>query len=301
MIGAYILVSAGAPPNNYDKYVPWYLLLASAGNLIKDTIWTTGFNGYNQGCSIYKDMNGGYYTWGARDVLLSPDPTDADNFPNYLAHLDANFNIQWIKDFPYTTGEGHRDIWKAMQLRDSSYLVVGSGQDTLGTTIPTTGWASKINKYGNVILDREYICAIKYNAYLVDAKEKSDHNIILVGEARNDTLAAWHQQDVWLVGIDSNGCEVPGCTLGVAPSISPQGGGLSLWPNPVNDKFVLRSGGAGTFVLYSIEGKEIGRYDVKEGVNNFSFPNNAAPGVYIGRFISKEGDKVEVVRVVFQP
>jgi len=114
---------AGAPHHYpYADFAPWFMILDSAGNIIRDTVYDIGFQG---GGWIYKDMNDGYFTFGSYDSLFSDDPTADNNFPSFIAHLDTNFRITWITSFPYSIDNSHREKWLARQLKDSSYIILG--------------------------------------------------------------------------------------------------------------------------------------------------------------------------------
>jgi len=55
-------------------------------------------------------MTGGYIHIGEFNTLYTSDPSDIENFPGYIAHLDTNFRITWITTFSYNYAYGHRDI-----------------------------------------------------------------------------------------------------------------------------------------------------------------------------------------------
>lgn len=145
-------VEDAGPPYHFGYYanVPWYLLLDSAGNIIRDTIYNSGIAG---GGSLSRDMNGGYYTLGTYDSLYSADPTADDNFPSFIAHLDTNFRTTWITPFRYSHDTGYRGPWGAKQLHDGGYIVVG---DRYSGHPISYGWAAKVNKYGEMIWSNFY-------------------------------------------------------------------------------------------------------------------------------------------------
>jgi len=230
------LVYAGPPHYfGYYDYSPWFMLLDAQGNIIRDTIYNVGFQG---GCFIYNDMNGGYFTIGSFDSMYNNDPTTIENFPSYIAHLDTNFRTTWITSFPYSIDTGHREKFLARQLHDGSYIILGDNS-RLGGNL---AWAAKVDKNGNVIWNQFYQSDTINDSHFRDMIEKPDGNLIFIGESYNDTLPVWHNsEDVWLVGVDSNGCKNAFCApTSVKPSPVYKGGeALHVWPNPNNGSFTI--------------------------------------------------------------
>ena len=104
----------------------------------------------------------------------------------------------------------------------------------------------------------------------------------------------------------SDPCAVPDTAVGSMwplgiKATQPLKGGIRVWPNPIIKRFIISSTEEGVFELYNLEGQELNSYRVHEGKNNFSFPQNAPAGVYVGKFISRDGNIVEVLRIVYQP
>ena len=56
---------------------------------------------------------------------------------------------------------------------------------------------------------------------------------------------------------------------------------------------------AGTFTVYTIDGKEVAQYTVSASVNMVTLPSNLAAGIYMSRFMGADGTST-VVRLVYE-
>jgi len=236
-VGAQVeFVDYAGPPYHlsYIHYTPWFFLTDSNGNIIRDTMYTNGFLvGGNCG-ELYNDMNGGYINIGQFDSLYTSDPSDLQNFPGYIAHLDTNFRITWITSFPYDTIYQHRQPVVVRQLRDSSYVVFGDDQLTVAPV--NQGWAAGISRTGAITWCRALNNGMK-SSYLRDMAQTASGSLVFTGNGFGDTLPNWREGDAILLGVDSNGCEESGgcgngLGTGVATSPVLSKGGVIVYPNP---------------------------------------------------------------------
>ena len=89
--------------------------------MVADSLYTTKFGGgalVGEG-NISRDLNGGYYLYGSKDSVLSVS-SQFTNHPNYLAHLNGNFEITWIKY--YENSPVKQLLGGIKQLKDGSYF-----------------------------------------------------------------------------------------------------------------------------------------------------------------------------------
>jgi len=268
----------------YYHSSPWFMILDSVGNIIKDTLYgnrmgsmynegdlypaysasSTGGNVYMAGAymNMDTDMNGGYFFTGEIDssIVDSEGVDDPRNFNDFLANVDADFNIVWITKFNWSGHYGHRYISSVRQLPDSSYIVIGGTEDA-DTLADGYGWAAKVSKGGVTLWNHNYrsdpkdttstVTSSAGLSYFRDGAVRADGSIVFVGAGFDDTLPSWHQrQDVWLVSTDSNGCQAPGgCGPDTAVSMTDFVPGvmppqsledvLSLYPNPATTNLYL--------------------------------------------------------------
>ena len=90
-----------------------------------------------------------------------------------------------------------------------------------------------------------------------------------------------------LSGADSNNT--------VASNIS-----LQVFPNPSRGNFNIKTSGAGTFYLFSMEGQSVGEYTVTDQQTEVTMPSGLPSGIYIGRFKNTDGNTTDVKMVYEQ-
>ncbi|MBA3828173.1 MAG: T9SS type A sorting domain-containing protein [Taibaiella sp.] len=297
LIGAGVVQVIANSIQNIIELNPWFIIMNDSGNIIKDAFWGAGYTG---GGNIFKDVHGGYFHWGAIDTLLNPTPSSLQNFPSYITHLDSNFNINWIKRFPYKLPTFRKEIFLVKQLHNGDYLLLGD--EYTSTVAAATGWATKVNQNGTTLWDNMYICDSNQDSYLVDAVENSDGTLVMTGAALSDTLPHWRGQDLWLVSVDANGCIIPGCkTTSINTNLEIISDGINIYPNPITNKFVVKSNGPGTLLLYDLTGRLTCKYNIKEGYNNLVFPSYLTNGIYIAEYKDDKDPQIQVIRLVYQP
>ena len=272
---------------NINHYTPWFFIIDSLGNIIKDTLYGARYGG---GVALRKDIGTGYYNYGELDTLITPDPTDNQNFTDYFARLDTNFSVDWMVTFPYDEYAGHRVLWQVRQSHDSSYIIVGN--IVSNTAAHIKGWAAKVNKYGSVVWNQFYFSDNYNDAYLRDVVERPDGGFIFTGQSFNDTLPSWHQHyDMWLVGVDSNGCEDGLCAPAAVPA-APQPvvkrNKLLVYPNPTSGllNFEFPASGNVAIKLMDITGRVLDRQEINTGTTATFDVKRYAAGLYLYQFIT---------------
>ncbi len=289
----------------YYRHRPHFMLIDSAnGNILTDTLYSKGFAGQSSqgGGNIFKDKNGGYFHWGSLDTLYVGEPVDSyTNFWDYLMHLDENFRQDWITIYPFTLQTGHKYIWLTRQTVDSGYLHIGSNLrfDSSRNKLVMYGWAAKLDKHGNTVWDNTYAVDSDEQNYLTDGVEMPDGGFAFTGSTKDGSLPSWHRQDVWLLRVDANGCEVPGCTpTRVAKNVFKVRSDFTIYPNPAITAFTAETTEAGVMNIYNLQGQQIMSRQVAQGKTYITLPY-AAAGVYMVRYTS--GSKTEVTRLVYEP
>ncbi|MEO6831900.1 MAG: T9SS type A sorting domain-containing protein [Chitinophagaceae bacterium] len=301
LVGGTIIVRFDTMSNSVIFSLPWMLLLDSSGNILKDTMYSTHYyhGAYVHGGNVFSDVNGGYFHWGGKDSTPAPFPQSinyAGNHPDYIAHLDSNFAIDWRVSFPvfnYVGYSGIRIIWQVIQTKDSGYLVMG---DVAGAYV--NGWLCKLNKNGQIKWEHFYYKDSTQQAYLVDAEERPTSGFVAVGWSKGCKTCS---QDVWLLSVDSNGCELPGCSSGLAVPQEPVAAAFSLYPNPTTGAFTVESPAAGQLSLYNLQGQVVARYTIAQGKTSLSLPIVLTAGLYVGQYRSNDGQYIQTVRVIYQP
>ena len=103
---------------------------------------------------------------------------------------------------------------------------------------------------------------------------------------------------------DANGCfNTSGLALvgnvGVS-NVAGKTNSLVISPNPTSGMFVLQTGTAGVFTVYTATGKEVIAYKVAAGSARLILPKDLAAGAYMCRFDDEHGGTT-AVRLVYQP
>jgi len=77
--------------------------------------------------------------------------------------------------------------------------------------------------------------------------------------------------------------------------------GITVYPNPTTTTAInIKASEAGTFYLYTMDGKELNHYNIEAETNVINLPDALAEGIYMGVFKGNIGASA-VVRIVFRP
>ncbi len=133
-------------------------------------------------------------------------------------------------------------------LPDGGYICCG-GQKIIDTA-HRAGWLLRLNTDGDSIWFRRYMyytTGYPYNNnYLYDVSQTVDGGFIATGEVFNAPPNSL--QKVWVLKVDSIGCDTAGCdpTVGIEEEDKTIGlydgrkGGLEVWPNPAGEQIHCR-------------------------------------------------------------
>jgi hypothetical protein len=75
---------------------------------------------------------------------------------------------------------------------------------------------------------------------------------------------------------------------------------VSLYPNPTSGMFTITAHEAGSVHLYTLDGRELTKFNVNKGETPLALPNNLATGIYMCRYNGNDGSAV-MVRLVYEP
>ncbi len=156
-----------------------------------------------------------------------------------LIKIDNNGNTIWDKKI----GPKRRSInIKNIRNTPSGDLIATgwSYTDTISEWI-YDGWIHKFSEEGDSIWWRDYYHY--HNQYdrnfFYDVSPTSDNGYIAIGKARPDMGG---ENNMWIVKMDSMGCDTPGCFTTAIPELSPSlrgQGEVLLWPNPATELVTL--------------------------------------------------------------
>ena len=146
--------------------------------------------------------------------------------------------VVWQKDYGGTNNDWLYSI--PVILNDGSMAI--SGHTMLGAN--PIGVLLKIDSLGNQQWLRTYYANPSNQNYIYDVKLTSDNGFIMTGSG--NVVG----QDAWVVKVDSNGCEIANCNVGV-DELQISYSKLFLYPNPASSEINI-----------SIDGENINDYEV---------------------------------------
>ncbi len=144
------------------------------------------------------------------------------------------------------------------------------------------GMLIKTDSAGNQQWLRTYYANTGFDNYVYDLKATSDNGFLLTGSGG---IAS---QDAWVVKVDSNGCEIVNCNVGIN-EFQVSDFKLNVYPNPATSEINI-----------SIEGENINDYEIfifnvlgKEQKivqsNSIISVSELASGIYFITATSKDG------------
>jgi hypothetical protein len=207
----------------------------------------------------------------------------------------------WKKKYGESIGGNF--VWNIKPLPDGGYICCGQQQEPGNNDFLYFGWLLRLDSDGDSIWFRRYSYNNVdpfYDNELMDVSLAQDGGFIATGQVWDDDSLNGLQK-IWVLKVDSLGCDSAGCdtTVGIKEQhggMKARGhGGMEVWPNPGREQIHVRlnmdDGRLNkdlTLVIYDIFGREVGRIMVVDGqdeviVNIESY----SPGVYIA--ILKKG------------
>jgi hypothetical protein len=211
---------------SFDNYIA---CVDSLGNLIWDTILVT--HNQDEATSITSTVDGNFVIAGyyAANFLTWNGLT----YP-YIAKFDINGNLIWEKKYGDSlTYTGFNSI---RELHDSSLILCGNYRPTNGDY---QGLIYKVSANGDSIWSHYYYNGFYSDNYLQDIYPTSDGGFVSCGYIVPSLPDTGHQ-DLWLLKIDSLGCEHINCTMGISGNEFLENEFL-IYPNPFKDYLTIKT------------------------------------------------------------
>jgi hypothetical protein len=292
MIGGYYQVFT----QNFqvDHAVAWLLKTDSLGN----ELWYRELDG-NVGIQFIHPLQDGNYLVGGS----SSDTCCGFRIAGFVAKMDTAANLMWRKD--YYRADSLDGFWDGLELSDGSLLLCGEVNQTPGV-FDQAGWLMKTDGEGNILWDRVIDKTGGYDTFS-RITATSDGGILLTGQAHSDQLS-----DVWLVKIDSLGCDSAGCPLDIHTGITPvvtsseveTHAMLTAVPNPFTNTTLitfppLEAGGE--LVVRDALGRVVLRKRPSAGSTSVEITlRSEPPGLYIAS-LACTGHQTRSVRLMHEP
>ena len=153
-------------------------------------------------------------------------------------------------------------IYKLNEVFNSNVIILPDGSIVgIGGTSDNgiEAWLIKYDGNGNLLWKRDFD---KYGGnsrnYFWDVHQTYDNGFVICGDILNTNIP---EKTLWVLKLDSNGCEIPNCTVGVSENLTSKEE-LLVYPNPssgiINFKLLETTKNASTqLFLFDITGKTI--------------------------------------------
>ena len=160
-------------------------------------------------------------------------PDSIDTCGASLAKIDVNGNILWQRFYPGLDPARTDAFYDAVELTDGTLLACGESQ----TPDTTLGWLMKTDASGYMLWQRFIDKTPQYDTF-TRLTACSDGGILLTGQAQRDQLS-----DVWLVRLDSLGCDSAGCPTDIHTAVerppAVEDRELTAAPNPFSGSTLI--------------------------------------------------------------
>lgn len=223
----------GPSGNNADF---WVIRTDSTGNVIWENFY--GGAGNQGGTGITKLSDGNY--------LLSGGRVSQNYAKARLIKIDINGLIIWQRTYNTTLGNLSEWIYNTLELPDGNILTIGNSSNNPSGY--ESGWIMKVGPQGvkkweryfeNLVVGEDFA---NFNAGILT----TDGGILIAGWAWVDSTIVnfpWRSpSDVWLVKLDSLGCDSAGCPTvftGIEPNPTVTAINVMAYPNPFSSQPVL--------------------------------------------------------------
>ncbi len=205
----------------------WLLEVDTGGGIVRQ--WFDP-NDSTYAAEGLKQTSDGGFIYGAQKKY--EQPINDIYYTATIVKMNNSFQKQWtFKGGIMGNYTGFRDI---EMLPDGNYIACGNFSNR-------EAWVVKLNSGGNLIWEKKFeglTDTFPTWNFLTDIDVLPDGGLIAVGECRR--LINPNQlppQVGWFLKLDSNGCEMESCLVGIDPQ-APKGGfnsPIQLQPNPAND------------------------------------------------------------------
>lgn len=209
-----------------------------------------------------------------------------------IIKIDQNGEIIWDNKIGEVRYGYYMKNFK--QTEDNNYIVNG-WSEVIDSTIPFVyypGWILKLNQNGDSLWFRDYHHFDSLNAknYIYDVIHTSDNGYIAIGQSNE----AFTQSNMWVIKLDSMGCDTPGCATGVfVDEFSPSRGGwgevLTVFPNPTNEDINIKgweqyTKGVKLISVFDIYGRKVKEITIPKNNKSLSIDVQSwPPGLYFLR------------------
>lgn len=237
---------------------------------------------------IVKYGNSGDYILTAAIDIVSGNILE--DFQGYIARISGvDGSIVWDD----TTGivqNGTNDSFESNAIILNNGDLIGIG-GTAFTSTPGGGadsWLVKYDGNGNKLWQRTFN---KYGGnnqhYFWDIKQTYDNGFVICGDITNFSIP---EKNMWVLKLDSLGCEIANCSVGVEEEIALKEP-VKVYPNPANSIVAIQYNETtftnSTFNLIDVMGKEVLNKRIESNSTSIDI-SSYSKGVYFYQLINQK-------------
>lgn len=258
----------------------------SLGNVIWNKIYGTVEDDNGGAISRY-GITGDYILMSAIDIAPG---NILDDFQAYIARLNGgDGSIIWADTFGIINN-GTNDMFESNPVILENGDIVGIGKTYFSSSGGgTDAWLVKYDGNGNRLWQRTFN---KYGGnnqhYFWDVQPTVDNGFVICGDLTNLSLS---EKNLWVLKLDSMGCEIANCSVGVEESLQPPKEEFIVHPNPTNSIVTIQYNATtftnSTFKLFDIMGKEVLNKKIESNHTKLDV-SQSQKGVYFYQIIRQE-------------
>ena len=195
--GGFILSGGRYYTNGNSKH--YIVKTDSVGNLEWQKIY--GPDKQNGGCYITQLSDSNYITVGS--III-----DGLSYQGNIRKLNKTGDLIWERSY----GSNKNDWFdtQPIELADGSIVVAGSTYNNINKRV---GWLVKFDSNGDTLWARTYVSNPQFHCWFYSLQTTSDEGFLMTGSGYSAT------QDAWVVKVDSMGCEIENCVVGIPEPI----------------------------------------------------------------------------------
>ena len=188
----------------------------------------------------------------------------------YLAKFDLSGNMLWERKYAGGFGIGGT-LYSVRELNDGS--LISTGDDGFPPFPPDIrGLILKTTANGDSLWYKNYYSSFNGRSYLKDIYPSPDGGFVACGYVIPQAPDTGHQ-DLWVLKVDSVGCEISNCTVGII-DYAENKIKVSVYPNPFTNELNIEFDQAdrlNELRVFNILGNEIFHSLVPEVHNTINF------------------------------
>jgi hypothetical protein len=219
------------------NYQTWIFETDTQGNILNQYLSPLTIRESGPGAMI-QTSDGGIQFVSTRQVFQQS--TNSTVIQAFMAKINSQFQPAWDSSFGQTS---HWVLLRDMVRKaDGRLYSCGEMGIVNGITPFYYGWLNAHSPTGGHLWQRFYLPfgdGEQEEGQLDAIRAHPDGGFVMAGQARAYGPSIVKGQHAWLLKVDSLGCLVPGCAVGIK-ELTPEAVYLKVWPNPAQgEAFVL--------------------------------------------------------------